>query len=105
MAVRWSLYAGLAVLFATGWTALATPLTCDEVRARIEQQRAGKATPLPPLLIVPKGLAAGSHVVGSCENGTQRIVYRTAVASTALDQTTPAGGSYPRPSGRPQPLR
>ena len=96
-ALRWSLYAALGWFFGTGWTVQATALTCADVRARIEQQLAAKAAPLPRLLIVPKGLTAGTHVLGSCENGTQKIVYRAAVPSIAPNQPVTPQPSVARP--------
>ena len=49
--------------------------TCADVLKSIEKRLADAGVRHPPLKIVPKGLASGYRVVGTCEGGTQRIVH------------------------------
>ena len=85
----------------TGWMAahaLAAPVTCADMQARIEAQYKAKGVAPPPLKIVPKGLVAGMQVLGSCENGTQRIAYRPAEAASAAAKdkaAPPAQAAHP----------
>ena len=51
------------------------PQTCADVLRAIEKRLADSHVSHPPLKIVPKNLASGYRVVGSCEGGTQRIVH------------------------------
>lgn len=60
---------------------LGAPATCADVLAKIEQRLAATRVEHPPLKIVPKNLATGARVAGSCEGGTQRIVYGAASAA------------------------
>ena len=53
----------------------AAPPTCADVLKSIEKRLADAGVAHPPLKIVPKNLANGYRVVGTCEGGTQRIVH------------------------------
>ena len=76
--------AAAALLIGTPSVSFGSPMTCADVLAKIEKRLTANGVAHPPLKIVPKGVAAGSRVLGSCENGTQRIVYRpTPTASAA----------------------
>lgn len=87
------------LLVALGCVALGSagqgqPKNCADVLARIEKQLVAKGEAAPVLKIVPKGLAAGERVVGSCENGTQRIVERSRPTSVTEAASTAAGGRH-----------
>jgi hypothetical protein len=76
------------------------PQTCADVLRSIEKRLADSGVRHPPLKIVPKNLASGYHVVGSCEGGTQRIVHDADPASAPRD----AGGKHAPPkSGTAKP--
>ena len=53
----------------------AAPATCADVLKSIEKRLADAGVRHPPLKIVPKNLATGYRVLGTCEGGTQRIVH------------------------------
>lgn len=74
------------------------PPMCADVQRSIEKRLADAGVRHPPLKIVPKNLATGYRVVGTCENGTQRIVYDVVPASSPASKTA----SKPRSaSGKP----
>ena len=61
--------------------AFAGKLSCDDLKAKIEAKLAAKGVKHYTLEIVPAaevkdGKADGGKVVGSCDGGTKRIVYR-----------------------------
>lgn len=79
-----SRYVAAAMLSGVPVVSLGIPDTCADVKAKIEQRLAAKGVVEPPLKIVPRGLAGGSRVLGSCEGGTQRIIQRPAPAASGL---------------------
>jgi hypothetical protein len=65
-----------ALLLASGpGVGHAAPQTCADVLKAIEKRLADAGVAHPPLKIVPKNLASGYQVVGTCEGGTQRVVH------------------------------
>ena len=64
-------------------SATAAPTTCAEVKASIEKRMQARGAAPAELLIVPRSLARGQRVVGTCEDGTQKIIQRAAAAPSA----------------------
>lgn len=57
--------------------ALAAPKSCEELKAEIEAKIQAAGVPSYTLEIVPAAEATDpSMVVGSCENGSRRIIYQ-----------------------------
>jgi hypothetical protein len=77
-------------LFGACCSAVAAPEACADVRAAIEKRMRARGAAPAVLQIVPRSLTAGGRVVGSCENGTQKIVQRS-----AADASPAAGSSKP----------
>ena len=70
-----------ALLISSVPAAVGAAPTCADVLKKIEKKMADTGIQHPDLRIVPKNLARGRQVMASCENGTQRIVYRAHAAS------------------------
>ncbi|HVB47147.1 MAG TPA: DUF1161 domain-containing protein [Burkholderiales bacterium] len=69
----------LAILLAlalTGSPALAAKLSCEQLKARIQAKIEAKGVKKFSLEIVPQGHAADGKVVGTCDGGKKKIVYR-----------------------------
>lgn len=49
--------------------------TCEEIAAEIAAKLDAKGVQNYSLEIVPNALATGENVVGSCDNGTKKIIY------------------------------
>lgn len=65
----------LASLLATG--ALAAPKPCEELKAEIEAKIQARGVTSYTLEIVPNAEVHDQNmVVGSCENGTKKIIYQ-----------------------------
>jgi hypothetical protein len=82
-------------------SAAAAPATCAEVRAAIEKRPQARGAAAPELQIVPRSLARGQRVVGTCEDGTQKIVQRSAAAPSAA--VGPGGAARPGSARPPSP--
>lgn len=71
---------GLAILCsALATSAIAAPKNCEELRKEIEIKIQAKAIPSYTLEIITKEEAKqhdSAMIVGSCENGTKRIIYQ-----------------------------
>lgn len=57
-------------------TALAQGKSCEELKAEITAKLDAKGISNYSLEIVDKGTAAGGKVVGTCEKGSKKIVYK-----------------------------
>ena len=68
-------------VFWASTSAIAAPTTCAEAKAALEKRLQARGAALPALQIVPRSLAGGNRVVGTCENGTQKIVVQRIVAA------------------------
>ncbi len=69
----------LAILLALALTAspaLAAKLSCEQLKARIQAKIEAKGVKKFSLEIVPQGQAADGKVVGTCDGGKKKIVYR-----------------------------
>ena len=69
----------LALLLALATPALpafAAKLSCEALKARIQAKIEANGVKKFSLEIVPQGEAAAGKVVGSCDGGTKKIVYR-----------------------------
>lgn len=65
----------LASLIATN--TLAAPKPCEELKAEIEAKIQAQGVPSYTLEIVPNSEATDPDmIVGSCENGTKKIIYQ-----------------------------
>jgi len=90
---------GLALLCAavclvgTSASVIAAPMNCAEVKATVEKRMQARGAAPPELLIVPRNLARGHRVVGTCEDGTQKIVQRAAAAPSAAAGRGDAGSA------------
>ncbi len=71
---------GLAILCsALATSAIAAPKNCEELRKEIERNIQAKAIPSYTLEIITAEEAKqhdSAMIVGSCENGTKRIIYQ-----------------------------
>jgi hypothetical protein len=67
------------------------PKPCDELKSEIAQKLDAKQVKQYTLEIVPKDLQTDAKVVGTCEAGTKKIVYRKADAA-AKPPASPAKG-------------
>lgn len=63
-------------LLSLAGAALADGKSCEELKAEIAAKLDAKGVSGYSLEIVDKGAAAGGKVVGTCEKGTQEIVYK-----------------------------
>ncbi len=51
-------------------------VTCDDVKAKIEAKLQGKGVKAYTLTIVPKDEASDLRVVGTCDGGAKKILYK-----------------------------
>lgn len=65
-----------AVMFSLAGSALAAGKPCDELKSEIDAKLQAKGASGYSLDVVDKGSAADGKVVGTCEGGTQEIVYK-----------------------------
>ena len=68
------------------------PKPCDELKSEIAAKLDAKGVKSYSLEIVPKDQDAGGKVVGTCEGGTKKIMYRR---TTAPPPTPPKEPSKP----------
>jgi hypothetical protein len=92
-ATRVAFAAAIAVAAASPAVVRSAPQTCADVLKSIEKRLADAGVQHPPLKIVPKNLASGYRVVGTCEGGTQRIVHDLEPRSSPKDAGGKAGGA------------
>jgi hypothetical protein len=64
----------LATLFVT--PAMAQPKDCGELKAEIDAKISANGVPHFTTTIVDKDAAEDGKVVGTCENGSKKIVYK-----------------------------
>ena len=57
-------------------SALAAKLSCEQLKSQIRAKIEAKGVKKFSLEIVPRDRAAQGKVVGSCDRGTKKIVYR-----------------------------
>ena len=75
-----------AVLFLSGSAHAQAAKPCEDLKSEIAQKLDAKGVKSYTLEIVAKDKDAEGKVVGTCEGGTKKILYRREVAST---ETTP----------------
>lgn len=80
------LLAAAAVLFLSGSARAQAAKPCEDLKSEIAQKLDAKGVKSYSLEIVAKDKDAEGKVVGTCEGGTKKIVYRKAAASP---ETTP----------------
>ena len=84
------LLATAAVLFLSGSAHAQAAKPCEDLKSEIAQKLDAKGVKSYSLEIVDKDKDAEGKVVGTCEGGTKKIMYRKAAAST---ETTPPAES------------
>lgn len=80
------LFATAAVLFLSGSAHAQAAKPCEDLKSEITQKLDAKGVKSYTLEIVAKDKDAEGKVVGTCEGGTKKILYRREAAST---ETTP----------------
>ena len=74
----------VAILLAVATTpAYAQRKPCEELKSEIEAKVRKNGVKHFSLLVVPNAEAKGQHVVGSCDGGTKKIVYRPGTPESA----------------------
>jgi len=74
------LLAALAVLLMSAFACAQGPKSCDELKGEIAKKLEAKGVKSYALEIVAKDKEAEGTVVGTCEAGTKKIVYRQTAA-------------------------
>ena len=74
--------------------ALAQVKACDELKGEIDAKIKNNGVPAFTLTIVDKDAAEDGKVVGTCEGGTKKIVYKRGEATAAA----PAAAAAPAPA-------
>lgn len=94
-----------AALVALGGAAHAD--NCEPIRAKIEAQIRDAGVAVFSVTVMPQDAPASGKVVGSCDNGQQKIVYTRGVAAVeapaAVQPARPASPPPVRPVRRPTP--
>lgn len=62
-------------LILMSFSASASGLSCDELKANIEKKLEGKGVKGYTLTVLDKAAESKARVVGSCEGGSKKIVY------------------------------
>jgi hypothetical protein len=75
------------LLFASAIVYAEGPKPCEELKAEIEKKLEAKGVTSYTLEIVPKDQEAEGKVVGSCEGGTKKIMYRRTTAPSESSST------------------
>jgi hypothetical protein len=76
-----------AALFVPMFSYAQGPKPCEELKSEIAQKLEAKNVKSYSLEIVPKDQDAEGKVVGTCEGGTKKIMYRkTATTSQSLEK-------------------
>jgi hypothetical protein len=89
-----------AVSFSTQTASASMP--CSELKAKIEDGLKAKGVQSYSLTVIPTADATTGKVVGSCEGGTQKIVYsRDASPQPAASTPAPAPAAAAQPSKKP----
>lgn len=63
-------------LLSIAGTAMAAGKSCDDLKSEIDAKIKAKGASSYTLEVVAKGSAAGGKVVGTCEGGAKKIVYK-----------------------------
>jgi hypothetical protein len=63
-------------LLSIAGTAMAAGKSCDDLKSEIDAKIKAKGASTYTLEVVAKGSAAEGKVVGTCEGGTKKIVYK-----------------------------
>ncbi|MDT7838054.1 DUF1161 domain-containing protein [Aquabacterium sp. OR-4] len=84
------------------WVALAAPsaaqaIGCEELRQSIADKLARGGLPQAPIAIVDAASLRGGRVLGSCENGTRRLVLQTTEPGQTAALPTSASTALNRP--------
>ena len=69
---------------------LAQVKPCEELKGEIDAKIRNNGVPAFTLTIVDKDAAEDGKVVGTCEGGTRKIVYKRGEATTAAPAPAPA---------------
>ena len=80
-----------AVLFLPAFSFAQGPKPCEELKSEIAAKLDAKGVKSYSLDIVPKDQDAEGKVVGSCEGGTKKIMYRKTSAAPAKEADKPQG--------------
>lgn len=92
------LLATAAVLFLSGSTHAQAAKPCEDLKSEIAQKLDAKGVKSYTLEIVAKDAKdkdAEGKVVGTCEGGTKKILYRREAASASPEATPPAETKKP----------
>lgn len=82
-----------AALVVLGGTAHAD--NCEPIRAKIEAQIRDAGVAVFSVTVMPQDAPASGEVVGSCDNGQQKIVYTRGVASPGPVPAPPTTAAVP----------
>lgn len=74
---------GLVALMLAVSPALAKRKPCEELKAEIEAKIRNNGVKHFTLTVVPNAEVKDQHVVGSCDGGTRKIVYRRGAPAAA----------------------
>ena len=89
------LLATAAVLFLSGSAHAQAAKPCEDLKSEIAQKLDAKGVKSYTLEIVAKDKDAEGKVVGTCEGGTKKILYRREAASASPEATPPAETKKP----------
>lgn len=70
------LIAAFAACLCTTATNASAKTSCDDLREKIEAKLKAKGVKVFTLTILPKGDKTSLRVVGTCDGGTRKIVYK-----------------------------
>jgi hypothetical protein len=77
---------------------------CDELKGEIDAKIKNNGVPAFTTTIVDKDAAEDGKVVGTCEGGTKKIVYKRGEAASASAASAPApAASAPAPAAQKSP--
>lgn len=74
-----------SVLLSLSYSASASQLSCDDLKAKIEKRLESKNVKTYTLQVVAKDTPTKNRVVGSCEAGSKKIIYQKTSAKLAAD--------------------
>jgi hypothetical protein len=78
---------------------------CEPIRAKIEAQIRDAGVTVFSVTVMPQDAPASGEVVGSCDNGQQKIVYTRGVAPLAPVAAPPPAAASPTKPQSPAPAR
>jgi hypothetical protein len=80
----------VALFFASAWAYAEGPKPCEVLKAEIAKKLEANGATAYTLVIVAKDKDAEGKVVGSCENGTKKIMYLKTASAPAAKAPAPA---------------